>query len=65
MIYEAQQISREIEKNAAQATQRADNAQLHKLKAKEENKSLKKEVKQLESELFKSQADSEAWLSVE
>ena len=50
-IREARWISKEIEEKTTQATRRADDAQLSKLKAEDENKSLKVEMKWLESEL--------------
>ena len=64
MTHEAWQILREAEEKAAQAIHRADDAQLYKLKAEEENKSLQAEMKQLEFELTKARPDTEVRLSV-
>ena len=64
-IWEARHISREAEEKASHVNRRVDDAQLSKLKAKKEVRSLKVEVKRLESELSKSQPDAEARLSAE
>ena len=65
MIREAPHISKEAKDKATQATRRADDAQLCKLKAKDENRLLKDKVKRLESKLSKTWANAEAQLSVE
>ncbi|KAG1347758.1 hypothetical protein COCNU_06G015870 [Cocos nucifera] len=54
--------SKDAKEKAAQATRRADDAHLSKLKMEDENWLLKEEVKQLESELAKARLDAEAWV---
>ncbi|KAG1327540.1 hypothetical protein COCNU_01G014740 [Cocos nucifera] len=65
VIWEVWRVSKEAKEKATEATHKADDAQLSKLKAEEENRSLKEEVKRLESELAKAQADAEAQLLAE
>ncbi|KAG1363319.1 hypothetical protein COCNU_11G001460 [Cocos nucifera] len=56
VIREVRHLSKKAEEKAAQANRRMDDAQLYWLKVEDETRSLRKRVKQLESELAKAKA---------
>ncbi|KAG1335558.1 hypothetical protein COCNU_03G016770 [Cocos nucifera] len=56
VIKEVRRLSKKAEEKAAQINRRVDDAQLSRLKAEDETRSLKKRVKRLESELAKAEA---------
>ena len=65
VIREIRCLSKDAKEKAAQATRRADDAHLSRLKIEDENRSLKEEVKRLESELAKARCDAETQLLAE